>query len=139
MSASALPDGHPLREAARSWLATLERCVRAVDYAGARALFAPDVQAFGTYAALVSGRDALEREQWRQIWPTIRGFTFRLTEMRCVGHEDMLGVMSPWDSLGTRPDGTTFPRPGRATIILVSRDGRWVAAHSHFSLTPPAG
>src|SRR5207244_2160144 len=84
LPASVLPDGHPLTEAARAWLAALERCVRAVDYAAARPLFAPDVQAFGTHAAVVSGRDILEREQWQHIWPTIREFTFRLAEMRCV-------------------------------------------------------
>jgi len=139
LPASVLPDGHPLTEAARAWLAALQRCVRAVDYAAARPLFAPDVQAFGTHAAVVSGRDLLEREQWRHIWPTIREFTFRLAEMRCVGHEAMLGAIVPWDSLGAGPDGTTFPRPGRATVILVPRGDRWVAVHSHFSLAPPAG
>src|SRR5207302_4492360 len=69
LPASVLPDGHPLTETARSWLAALQRCVRAVDYAAARPLFAPDFQAFGTHAAVVSGRDLLEREQWRHIWP----------------------------------------------------------------------
>ena len=139
LPASVLPDGHPLTETARSWLAALQRCVRAVDYAAARPLFAPDVQAFGTHAAVVSGRDLLEREQWRHIWPTIREFTFRLAEMRCVGGEEMLGMIVPWDSVGAGPDGRTFPRPGRATIILVLRGERWVAVHSHFSLAPSAG
>lgn len=128
---------HLLREIAREWLEALQRCVRAVDYAAARPLFAEDVQAFGTYAAVVSGRDALQREQWQHIWPTIREFTFRLAEMRCVGNETLLGVIAPWDSLGAGPDGTTFSRPGRATLILVPRDGRWVAVHSHFSLAAP--
>ena len=43
---------HPLIAAAREWLAALQRCVRAVDYAGARPLFAPEVQGFGTHAAI---------------------------------------------------------------------------------------
>lgn len=135
---SLLPDTHPLADAARTWLTALERCVRAVDYASARPLFAPDVRAFGTHAEIVSGRDALEREQWRVIWPTIRGFAFRLQEVACVGNESILGVVVPWDSLGVESDGTTFPRPGRATLVLVRRDGRWVAIHSHFSLAPAA-
>ncbi len=133
---SILPNTHPLAEAARHWLASLERCVRAIDYVSARPLFAPEVQAFGTYAAVADGRDALEYEQWQHIWPTIREFTFRLAEARCVGNETLLGVVVPWDSLGAGPDGTTFPRPGRATLILVYRDGRWVAVHSHFSQAP---
>ena len=42
-------------------------------------------------------------------------------------------VATTWDSLGTRPDGSTFQRPGRATIALVRRDGRWLAVHTHFT------
>jgi hypothetical protein len=133
---SILPHTHPLAEAAEHWLTSLERCVRAVDYESARPLFAPEIQAFGTYAAIAEGRDALEREQWRHVWPTIRAFTFQLAEARCVGNETLLGVVVPWDSLGVGADGATFARPGRATFILAYRDGRWVAVHSHFSLAP---
>ena len=133
---SVLPAAHPLTGAARTWLAALERCVRAVDYEAARPLFAPDVGAFGTYVEIVKGRDALEREQWRIVWPTIREFAFRLEEVCCVGDETVLGVVVPWDSLGVKSDGTTFSRPGRATLVLVMRNGRWVAVHSHFSLAP---
>ncbi len=133
---SILADHDPLTRAARAWLAALERCVRAVDYESAQPLFAPEVQAFGTYAAIVDGRDALQRDQWEHVWPTIREFTFRLAEVRCVGNGTLLGVVVPWDSVGVRPDGTTVPRPGRATVILVRRDERWVAVHSHFSVAP---
>jgi ketosteroid isomerase-like protein len=135
---SILPHAHPLSGAARTWLAALERCVRTIDYGAARPLFAPDVLAFGTHAAIVAGRDALEREQWRVVWPAIREFAFRLDEARCVGDETMLGVIVPWDSLGVNADGTTFPRAGRATLLLAMRDARWVAIHSHFSLVPAA-
>lgn len=133
---SILADGDPLTQAARTWLAALQRCVRAVDYESAQPLFAPEVQAFGTYAAIVDGRDALQRDQWQHIWPTIREFTFRVAAARCVGSDTLLGVVVPWDSLGVGPDGTTVPRPGRATVILVRRGERWVAVHSHFSVAP---
>lgn len=133
---SVLPAENPLAHAARTWLSGLERCVRAVDYGSARPLFAPEVRAFGTRASIVIGRDALEREQWRRVWPTIREFAFRLDESCCVGDETMLCVVVPWDSLGVNPDGTTFSRPGRATLVLVNREGEWVAIHSHFSLAP---
>ena len=133
---SIFADHHPLTRAAREWLAALQRCVRAVDYESAQPLFAPEVQAFGTYAAIVDGRDALRREQWQHIWPAIREFSFRLEEARCVGTDTLLGVVVPWDSLGVRPDGTMFPRAGRATLILIRRDAGWVAVHSHFSLAP---
>ncbi len=131
---------HAPDAAARRWLRAFQRCVRALDYRAARPLFAAGVYAFGTYAGVVRGRAALERTQWKRIWPTIRRFTFRLTELRCVGGGEGLCVIVPWDSAGVRPDGTTFPRPGRATLLLVPdrRRARWVAVHSHFSLAPGA-
>ena len=129
-----------LEDVARDFLVEMQTCVRGVDFARARPLFAEDAVAFGTYATVVTGRERLEQEQWRQIWPNIRDFTFRLAEMRWLGDARALCVVVPWDSLGLRPDGSTFSRPGRATLLLEPRDGRWVATHSHFSLAPsPTG
>jgi ketosteroid isomerase-like protein len=125
-----------LAEIARDWLREMQACVRSVDYERARPLFAPDVVAFGTFAEIVSGRDRLEREQWRNVWPTIREFTFRLQELHCVGTDQALCVIVPWDSLGQRDGGEPFNRPGRATLVLVPAGERWVARHSHFSLAP---
>ncbi len=130
------PHDHPYASVARHWLTELQECVRAVDYARARPLFADDVVAFGTHASVVIGRDALERDQWQHVWPNIREFTFRLGELHCVGDDRCLVAIAPWDSLGIAPNGTRFPRPGRATVALSQRDGRWVAIHSHFSLVP---
>lgn len=121
---------------ARSFLLDMQECVRSVDYERARPLFAEDVVAFGTFATVVTGRDRLEREQWSNTWPTIRDFTFRLDELHCLGTVEALCVVVPWDSRGRRADGEWFSRPGRATLLLVPHGGRWVAAHSHFSLAP---
>jgi ketosteroid isomerase-like protein len=121
---------------ARGFLLEMQACVRAVDFERARPLFAEDVIAFGTFAAVVAGRDGLEREQWRNIWPAIGDFTFRLEELHCLGTLEALCVVVPWDSTGRRANGETFSRPGRATLLLVPRNKRWVAAHSHFSLAP---
>lgn len=129
------PERHYV-DIARRWLSELQACVRAQDFDAARSLFAEDVIGFGTYAAIISGREALEREQWRNVWPHIREFTFRLDEVRCIGGESGLCVIVPWGSLGLRHDGTTFARPGRATLVLAARGDRWVAVHSHFSLQP---
>jgi ketosteroid isomerase-like protein len=126
-------------ERAREWLLEMQACVRAIDYACARPLFAEDVVAFGTFAAVVSGRERLEHEQWRNIWPTIRDFTFRLDQLHCLGSEDALCLVVPWDSVGRRDDGQPFDRPGRATLLLTSRDGRLIATHSHFSVAPTRG
>jgi ketosteroid isomerase-like protein len=125
-----------LPDVARQFLEEMQTCVRAVNFERARPLFADDAVAFGTYAAVVHGRERLEREQWRQVWPRIREFTFRLDEVECLGSERALCVVVPWDSLGTHADGSTFSRPGRATLLLEPRDDRWVATHSHFSLAP---
>ncbi len=57
--------------------------------------------------------------------------------VRAVGFAgDRAWIAAPWTSRGTRADGTTFPRPGRCTIAFERRDGRWLAVHTHFSLTP---
>jgi ketosteroid isomerase-like protein len=120
----------------RAFLTEMQACVRAVDFDRAHPLFAEDVVAFGTYAAVVSGRDRLENEQWRNVWPRIREFTFRLDELHCLGRADAICAVVPWDSFGTAADGAPFPRPGRATLLLVERADRWVAIHSHFSLAP---
>ena len=123
-------------EIARRWLSEFQTRVRTVDFESARAYFAEDVVSFGTHAEIVTGRDALERDQWRHVWPNIHDFTFRLTEMRCIGDEAGLVAIVPWDSRGVRPDGSSFARPGRATVVLIQRNGRWLAAHTHFSLAP---
>jgi hypothetical protein len=78
----------------------------------------------------------LEHEQWRNVWPNIRDFTFRLDELHSLGAESWICVVVPWDSIGQRADGASFSRPGRATLLLSRRGDRWVATHSHFSLAP---
>jgi ketosteroid isomerase-like protein len=124
---------------AREWLVEMQSAVRSIDYARARPLFAEDVVAFGTFAAVVSGRDRLEREQWRNIWPTIRDFTFRLDQLHCLGSDEALCLIVPWDSIGQRQNGEPFDRPGRATLMLAQLGDRLVATHSHFSVAPSPG
>ena len=87
-------------------------------------------------AGVLDGLDHLAADQWMNVWPRIRDFTFRLDEVRAGCADGLLWAACPWDSRGTRPDGTTFERPGRATVILVHDGERWRAAHTHFSLYP---
>ena len=131
-------DAGPAYANIRAWLAEMQGCVRAVDYARARALFLPEVVGFGTYGGVLDGLDDLVAGQWRNVWPAIRDFTFRLDELRAgvAADGDLAWAACPWDSTGRREDGATFARPGRMTAILVRRDGRWRAAHTHFSLYP---
>ena len=122
---------------AKSWLVEMESCVRAQDYERARAIFAEDAVGFGTRAAMVVGREALEREQWRQIWGTIRDFTFLTDRLHCrlMGDDD-LWLAGPWTSEGRAASGEWNDRPGRMTVILCRQGERWVAVHTHFSLVP---
>jgi ketosteroid isomerase-like protein len=120
----------------RAWLERFAACVRAKDFDAARPMIAEDVVSFGTRANVVAGRENLIAQQWRHIWPTIEGFTFNLDTLHWRQSGDLAWAVLTWDSRGFRPDGTPFPRPGRATFAFARRDGRWLATHTHFSLFP---
>jgi ketosteroid isomerase-like protein len=122
----------------RDWLATFGGHVAAVNFAAARPLFDEDALGFGTYSDLLAGREAIEREQWRAVWPTIESFRFVLERLRggVSGDGRLAYAVVPFASTGIAQDGTRFERPGRATLVL-TRDGPqapWRAVHSHFSL-----
>ena len=124
----------------RQWFRHLAECIRAVDYAGARPLFAEDLIGFGSLADFVIGRDALERDQWRRVWGAIDGTSFRLDELRAIVSSDRLTAvgMVMFDSTGYHEDGTPYDRPGRSTVVF-GREApgeSWVAQHVHFSVAP---
>jgi catechol 2,3-dioxygenase-like lactoylglutathione lyase family enzyme/ketosteroid isomerase-like protein len=130
------PAGHDEIAPLRAWLGAFAERVRAVDFAGGKAMCAPDMLAFGTFARMVENIDDVMAAQWYKIWPTIRNFTIRVDEARGGISGDTAWVAAPWDSLGTNPDGSTYDRPGRLTMVFVKRDGRWLARHTHLSLVP---
>jgi ketosteroid isomerase-like protein len=117
------------------WLSTFEGACRGRDFETGRRLFAPDAVAFGTYATAVHGLDNIVREQWRQIWPRIRGFRIE-GNPTVVAADASAWIAAVWASEATTADGGTFTRHGRATFVLARRDGRWLAVHSHVSLLP---
>jgi ketosteroid isomerase-like protein len=122
----------------QAWFAELARHVQAVDFAAARHLFAEDLIAFGTFTDFIDGREGAERAQWRNVWQTIDGFTWRLDGVRALVSPDRLFAvgMGVWDSTGYREDGTPFDRRGRATVSF-RRDSvgaPWIATHTHMSL-----
>ena len=124
----------------RRWFECLADHVRTVDYVEARLLFAEDLIAFGTFADFVTGRDATEKEQWRNIWGTIDDFRCRLDNVRAIISADRLTAvgMALFDSTGYSEDGAPYDRPGRATVVFaraaIGED--WIARHTHFSLVP---
>ena len=124
--------------AVRSWLAEMQDCVQKVDFERCRAIFAPDVAAFGSLGERLVGLERLENDQWRRVWPRIDGFTFDLDQLDWGGTDSVLWLACPWTSEGRRDDGAPFVRPGRITAVLEMRDERWVAVHTHHSLSERA-
>jgi len=123
-------------EAARAWFAALQECVGGADFARGRGLFASDVVSFGSRVTLARGLDVLEASQWRGVWPYVVDFAFELGELHVGALGPSLWAAVPWRSTGFDEAGAPFDRPGRATVVLERREGRWVAVHSHFSLVP---
>lgn len=124
------------RQATREWFARLSEYCAAVDYESAREIFADDVASFGTKADIVSGLDPLQKNQWEGIWPNIEGFKIDLDSVRSGGNSSVAWGAAVWTSTGFDQDGQPFHRPGRATVALEKRGGRWLAVHTHFSLNP---
>lgn len=122
----------------KAWFDALSVQVRAVDYTGARHLFADDLLAFGTYTDFVTGREHAEANQWRRVWPTIEEFRWRLDGVHALVSPDRLFAvgMAVWDSTGHLPDGSDFDRRGRATVSFARAaiGAPWVATHTHMSL-----
>jgi ketosteroid isomerase-like protein len=119
-----------------AWLDRFAGFVREVDYASARALFHPDVVAFGTHRDVVAGLAALQATQWENVWPKTEDFSFTLAETDVLASDDksMVFVIAPWTSTGFHADGTRFERPGRATMIFHGKPDAWLCVHSHISL-----
>jgi ketosteroid isomerase-like protein len=109
-----------------------------VLFRSARALFDPQVIAFGTMAPHMSGIDQLVNEQWRPVWEHTRNFEFELG--RCVlvpAGEDHCVVAIPWTSIASgRGDRQEYRRSGRASIVLKTCDGTLRCVHTHFSIDP---
>ena len=118
------------------WLERFAGHVRDVDYASARPLFHPDVLAFGTHNDVIPGIDAWIATQWDNVWPKTSDFRFVLAQTSVLASPDgqMATVIAPWTSTGYHPDGTSFPRPGRATMVFTRYAGGWLCVHSHMSL-----
>jgi ketosteroid isomerase-like protein len=120
----------------RHWLESFAGYVREVDYASARPLFHPDVLAFGTHNDVIPGLDQWVSTQWDNVWPKTADFRFVLDQTVILASSDgtMATVIAPWTSTGYHPDGSAFPRPGRATLVFSRIADRWLCVHSHMSL-----
>ena len=123
----------------RAWFDALSTHCRAIDYEGARPIFAEDMIAFGTFTDFMHGRDLAEQKQWRNVWGTIRNFRYDLDKVEAIVSADRLTAvgMGVWQSDGFHPNGDRFDRRGRATTVTrpPSKIGDpFVATHTHMSL-----
>jgi len=118
------------------WLERFAGYVREVDYAAARPLFHTDILAFGTHRDIIAGLASWQATQWDNVWPRTSGFRFDTQAARVLVSADgtMATVVVNWTSTGYHQDGSTFDRPGRATLIFSKQDGAWLCTHSHMSL-----
>jgi ketosteroid isomerase-like protein len=118
------------------WLERFSGYVRDVDYAAARPLFHSDVLAFGTHRDVIAGLAAWQATQWDNVWPKTSDFRFDTDAARVLVSADktMATVVVPWSSTGYHADGSTFDRPGRASMIFNKDNGAWLCTHSHMSL-----
>jgi hypothetical protein len=83
------------------------------------------------------GLDALEREQWRKIWPTIRNFKFDDPVIFSPeGASSFIIVLGTWRSEGKTMGHKWYDRRGRVTLALESKMGPLLCIHSHFSMEP---
>ena len=121
-----------------AWFERLAECVRDIDFAGARPLFAEDMIAFGTFTDFMIGREPAEQKQWRNVWGTIRNFRYDLDKVEAIVSADRLTAvgMGVWQSDGYHPNGDRFDRPGRTTVTLGRKAAGdpFIATHTHMSL-----
>ncbi len=134
VAAMGLTDQQSVKEWVDGWSAE----VADVDLTAGRRRFSDDVVAFGTFADVVIGLDALHRDQWSQVWPKIEDFRFLTDDMEVLVSPDRMMAVAVvgWTSTGIAEDGRRFPRPGRATVVLTRSEpeGDWMGVHTHFSL-----
>jgi len=128
------------RRSIAEWFQVWGDRVGAVNFKAVRDMFTEDAIAFGSKVEMVQSREALERDQWRVIWPTIEDYRYDLSTLEVVVSPDRLMAMgaSIFRSTGIHKNGTKFERTGRATVTLQrgAVGAPWVCNHSHVSLTP---
>ena len=122
--------------AVRQWFGLLGEYCANEDYESTRAIFADDVASFGTKADIVTGLDRLQTNQWEGIWPNIQNFRFDLNNIVSGGSDGLAWGIATWTSIGFDEVKKSYPRPGRATVVLERQQMTWVAVHTHFSLNP---
>ena len=128
------------RRSIAAWFEHWAHLVANVDFKRVRELFAEDAFAFGSKVEMVTSREALERDQWRPIWPTMADYSYDLATLEvCTSPDRLMATAAAiFHSTGFHEDGATFARPGRVTVSLMREaiGAPWFCTHSHVSLKP---
>lgn len=124
------------REQVIHWLNDFAQAVRERDYDGGRSLMAPSCVGFGTVARRVICLDELVEQQWRDVWARTRAFRFDTDKAVIKIGDTFVICCMLWQSEGVDPDGGTFPRAGRSTIVLRIEGDELLGVHTHFSMMP---
>ena len=128
------------RRSIAEWFKVWGDRVGAVNFKAVREMFTEDCVGFGSKIEMVTSREALERDQWRAIWPTIEDYRYDFSTLEVVVSPDRLMAMaaSIFRSTGIHKDNTRFERTGRATVTLqrTAVGAPWICNHSHVSLKP---
>src|SRR5687768_880513 len=72
------------RRSIAAWFENWARLVAAVDFKRVREMFAEDAIAFGSKVEMMTSREALEREQWRAVWPTMEDYRYDIDTLKIV-------------------------------------------------------
>ena len=135
-----IPVAEEDRRSIADWFTTWGELVANVDFKRARDIYVDDVIAFGSLGKMLTTREALEREQWRAVWPTVENYRYDLSTLEIVMSPDRLMAMGAamFRSTGLHKDGSRFERSGRATATLMRTaiGASWLATHTHVSLVP---
>jgi len=128
------------RRSVADWYTGWGNLVANVDFRRAREMFAEDAVAFGSKVEMMTSREALEREQWCSVWPSIEDYRYDISTLEVVASPDRLMAMGAviFRSTGIHQDGRRFERTGRctATLMRTAIGEPWFATHTHVSLKP---
>jgi ketosteroid isomerase-like protein len=123
-------------ESLESWLNDFSKAVREQDFTAGRKLFDEDVTSFGTVCFHAGNLDELATHQWQLVWPKTADFNFNHATARAAVDGNLATVVAEWTSTGFDGTQKSFPRRGRATIVLKQFPHGWKAIHTHFSIGP---
>ena len=123
-----LPVTEEDRRSVKDWYDRWSGYVADVNFKAARPTFAEDAIAFGSKVEMVASQEALERDQWRAVWPSIEDYRFDTSTLEVIMSPDRLMAMgaSIFRSTGIHKDGSKFERNEFTGFeIQPTLRGRW--------------